>query len=343
MSYNYNDWAAERQTNQQAGFDAPLGDLDSNQYRYASFTYPIDLGAPGSGKDHYMVFHINETSTTQFLTRTANGSFVGNGGVAPTDVPTRNDGGGDDGGDSTTGGGGGDAEQQGFATGNKVPIRRVATTIVLYMPPDIQVNYGADWEVSDMGMAEDLTNFFNKERSSSLRNLWESGKASVMKDTGVRLNEFTGLNLKDAISAQNRIVINNHSEVIFNGVGFRQFQFNFRLTPSSEDEALNIDNIINAFKFYSAPEVLSGTAGRFWIYPGEFDIQYYSNGVENQFLNKISTCALVNMQVNYTAAGEWSAHRPHSTIPGCPPVCTDISLTFKELEIITKKRILQNY
>src|SRR6185369_3827103 len=58
--------------------DDPLGDLDVNQYSYANFIYPMDLGVPGAGKDHYVVFHINESSTTQFATQTVNGQ-------APTD------------------------------------------------------------------------------------------------------------------------------------------------------------------------------------------------------------------------------------------------------------------
>lgn len=323
---NFNDWAASRSSGELAGNvnDAPLAGIDTDQYNYASFIYPLDLGAPGAGKDHYMVFHINETSNTQFVTA----------GGTPNTPPT------------VTGNQINDSNSQAGATQTTYdpstsPIRRVATTIVLYIPNDITVNYAADWQVKDLGMSKDLVGFAKGEQS--WKDLAASMGASLAQNLGNKTNSFTNLSLSDAILLDQRLVINNHSEVIFNGIGFRDFTFNFRFTAESEDEALNIDNIIRAFKFYSAPEILQGAAGRFWIYPAEFDIQYYSNGQENEFLNKISTCALTNMSVNATAAGHWAAHRPHSKLNGSPSVCTDISLTFRELELMTKKRIISGY
>jgi len=320
----------------------PLGDLEQNKYESTNFTYPLDLASPRAGKDHYMVFHINESTNTQFFTKNADGSFDTKN--APTDTPTINANvRRDQNGTSLTGKSGGESsgtDQQSLSRN----IRRVATTIVLYMPPQITANYAADWSKTELGMSADLMNKIKGE--SSFADLFRSGAASMAQNLGDTVNGLTGLNLKDTISLNKRLVINNHLEVIFNGIDFRQFQFTFRFTPESEQEAQNVDNIIRAFKFYSAPEVLSGWSGRFWIYPAEFDIQYYSNGKENEFLNKISTCALTNMSVNYTATGHWAAHRfqegEGKTI-GSSSVCTDISLTFIELELMTKKRILEGY
>jgi hypothetical protein len=314
--------------------DNPLGDLDINQYTYSNFIYPLDVGSPAAGKDHYMVFHINESSNTQFFTDTVNGK-------APTDLATINQNAlNDTQGTSPDSSGGGTADQPTFGNQTR-PINRVATTIVLYMPPEVTTTYAADWSSTELGVASEIADKFKAERSWG--DLFKSGGASGVKHLGDWANQWTGLNLKDATSLGKRMVINNHLEVIFNGISFRQFNFNFRFTPESEAEALNVDNIIRAFKFYSAPEILQGWAGRFWIYPAEFDIQYYSNGVENEFLNKISTCALTNMQVNYTASGHWAAHRAHKDLKGSPSVCTDIALTFIELELMTKKRILEGY
>lgn len=336
--------------------NTPLGDLDVNQYAYSNFIYPLDLGVASSGKDHYMVFHINESSNTQFYTANVNGA-------APTDQATinanaardislngasgNNNNNGtnlngttaDPTGASTTASGG-DASQS-VPTNQTRPIQRVATTIVLYMPPEITTNYAADWTPTELGMAADLANKLKGQESWA--DIFKSAGASGAKHLGDWANQWNGLNLKDAASLGKRMIINNHQEVIFNGITFRQFNFNFRFTPESEAEALNVDNIIRAFKFYSAPELLNGWAGRFWIYPAEFDIQYYANGKENLFLNKISTCALTNMQVNYTASGHWSAFRGHQDIQGSPSVCTDIALQFIELELMTKKRILEGY
>ena len=333
------------------GIDAPLADLDTSKYSYASFIYPMDLGAPGTGKDHYMVFHINETSTTSFQTRSGAVSAAGDLSAGQTNNKTDQAYGEGNGiiGTSTTAdpngtsniGTSGQSAVNTQIAGVKQPITRIATTIVLYMPPEIKVKYDADWAVTDLGLAADLTNAL--KGSGTWGDFWKSMGASAGQQAGERLNDLTNMKIKESLSRAGRMVINSHAEVIFNGIGFRDFEFSFRFTPDSEDEALNVDNIIRAFKFYSAPEVLQGTAGRFWIYPAEFDIQYYSNGKENNFLNKISTCALTSMEVNYTPVGHFAAHRPHSVIQGSPSVCVDMHLSFKELEIMTKRRILEGY
>jgi hypothetical protein len=336
--------------------DQPLGDLDVNQYSYASFIYPMDLGVPGAGKDHYIVFHINETSNTQFQTQTVNGQ-------APTGQATINqnylsdttgakfnangvqvDANGnpvDPNGTSPQSQKGGQAQQASMSNSYR-PIRRVATTIVLYMP-GVQCTYAANWANTELGVARETVDLMKNTSFKNLFSLGESAFVSMLKNAGDITNDFTKLNFKDTASFESRMIINNHLEVIFNGIDFRQFNFTFRFTPESEEEALNVDNIIRAFKFYSAPEILTGWSGRFWIYPAEFDIQYYANGKENLFLNKISTCALTNMNVNYTPTDHWSAFRSHSRLQGAPSVCTDLTLQFTELELITKKRILEGY
>ena len=317
----------------------PLGDLDTNKYAYANFIYPLDLGASAAGKDHYIVFHINESENTQYMT--AGTGFVGPIQSDPSVVNanTNTAHGLDQYGNSPQGANGNTAKQD-FTTQTLRPTQRVATTIILYMPLEIQTAYQIDWAQTELGMAKEAVDIL---KSGSFKDLFISGGASAVKQFGEKLNNFTGENLKDAASLAARMVINNHQEVIFNGIQFRTFAFNFRFTPESEDEAVNVDNIIRAFKFYAAPEIKEGLAGRFWIYPAEFDIQYYANGKPNDFLNKISTCALTSCAVNYTSSGHWAAFRPSQRVQGAPSVCTDLALNFMELELITKSRVLEGY
>lgn len=334
--------------------DDPLKSVDRNQYTYSNFIYPLDLGAEGSGKDHYVVFHINETSTTQYKSVTVNGAKPTDqptiernratdqrkgfgGGVAPTDAPTPQ------GGEKTNANQGNPVFETSIQA-LKQPINRIATTIILPMPREIQTTYQAEWQAENLGAAADFLN--TVKGRESIGEAFKSAGIGALPTIGSMSNQFTNLNITGALSLGTRMAINPHQEVIFNGIGFRPFTFNFRFTPESEDEAINVDNIIRAFKFYAAPEILKGTAGRFWIYPAEFDISFYSNGVENDFLHKISTCALVDIQVNYTPVGHWSAFRPanpKSQLGGSPSVCTDLTLTFKELEIMTKQRVLEGY
>jgi len=85
----------------------------------------------------------------------------------------------------------------------------------------------------------------------------------------------------------------------------------------------------------SLPEVSARDGlGRTLIAPSTFDIEY-SNTVRDQ-LHKISTCVLESVNVKY--GGE----RPQFFKDGYP-VETQLDLQFKELEIITKERVMAGY
>ena len=79
-------------------------------------------------------------------------------------------------------------------------------------------------------------------------------------------------------------------------------------------------------------------------FPSTFDILYmYANG-PNNFLNKISTCFLKSMNVQY-GADRFTAYEPVKGKRGFgpPPQKTKLSLNFSEMEILTKKRISQGF
>jgi hypothetical protein len=73
----------------------------------------------------------------------------------------------------------------------------------------------------------------------------------------------------------------------------------------------------------------------FYIYPSEFEIVYTFNGRENQYFNKIQNCALTDMTVEY--GGDKFASFNNGA-----PVETILTLTFRELELLTKESIQKN-
>jgi hypothetical protein len=78
------------------------------------------------------------------------------------------------------------------------------------------------------------------------------------------------------------------------------------------------------------------TAGRlFYIYPSEFDIQYFYKDKENDYFHKFTRCALTDMQIDY--GGEQFA-----TFQDGSPVEIGLQLTFTELEQLTSEGI-SNY
>ena len=334
------------------GDNTQLPGLDG-PYTYSNFIYPLNLGSidndgNSAGLDHYVLFYINQTTTSQYHTRQVqNGDTSGQLTTMEQATQQANQAYGN----GNSGVAGGDAQGvSGLLSAGQVvqrPNTRVATVIALYMPPEIVTSYATKWaDTSMLGAdqaADVLTGQGNKSWTQSVMDLGKSLLGSVVEGIGSKINAETDMNIGGELARRARMAINPHLEVLFNGVGFRSFKFNFRLMAQREEEADNIYNIIKAFKFYAAPEIMEASGGRYFIYPGEFDIKFISNGQENPYINKISTCALTNIEVNYTSSGQWVAFRQHSGNLGAPPVSIMLSLTFMELEIITKKRILQGF
>lgn len=131
-----------------------------------------------------------------------------------------------------------------------------------------------------------------------------------------------------------KVTTNPFREVFFEAVDFRTFNFRYRFFPKSQAEADKVQNIIKTFKYHMHPEL--SASGYFYIYPSEFEIKYFYRDRENSKFQKISTCALTDMQVEY-GGDQFSTFRDGS------PVEYTLTLTFKELEILHKDRIMEGY
>ena len=148
--------------------------------------------------------------------------------------------------------------------------------------------------------------------------------------------------LKAASEMRKGVVLSDRMELAFKGIDKRTFQYDFKMVPKSEEEANEIRSIIFAFKSNMLPEFLgSDRGGRSLVVPNTFDIEYMWNGAENQFLHRISTCFLETMDVTYGG----DTYKTHAGVngDGAPPIETTMSLTFKEIELITRERVHEGF
>ena len=338
-------------------------------------TYPEDLG--GTGQGHYIVFNINEqvnanVSFTQGslkaniakmehydkatdLERNIQGLTRGSGSGLASEFED------------------GTSKNQFSPPGkktNSVPraaTRRLKSTIAMYMPASVGVSTNSNFREVEIGaLASGMVSAMNKlaqdnpfdnfseftknvsDAKSAFASAAVGGEAAeTFKEKFVRglLDPLPGLSGIGAVQdIQRGFVRNNRLELTFDGIGRRSFSFNFKCMPKSENEAIAVDKIVNMFRFYMAPSFKGSdvSKSRTMIVPATFDITYVmSNGTPNAFLNKISTCVLESCDVKY--GGERvQFYRPstnHRGESGAPPVETDITLNFKEIELITRERI----
>ena len=207
--------------------------------------------------------------------------------------------------------------------------KRLKTAIALHIPNQLLVRYGVTYGEEDLAdfavAAETLKALSSDNKSSNLANVGKEAISSYALRSGAQAG---------AVSAATGLAANPKKEQVFKGVDFRTFTFEYQFFPRSQEEADNVKNIIDQFKYHMHPEYKG--AGEFlFIYPSEFDIAYYTNGSENKNIHKHTSCVLTEMSVNYTPNGMFNTFFESKTGGGMPTQI-NVNLTFRELQILNK-------
>jgi hypothetical protein len=213
---------------------------------------------------------------------------------------------------------------------------RVTDAIMLPIDSIPSVKYSVKYKDFDFGMLAGIlggssaieTSMGGRMQEAALAGLASIG--SIASSAGLKLGEVATQGIKLAA----KVATNPFKEVMFEAIDFRTFSFKYTFLPKSESEVHNVRRIIDLFKFHMHPELSDG--GLFYVYPSEFEMQYYFRGEENTFLHKISTCVLTDMQVDYGS-------QFFSSFDDGAPTEIILSLTFKEIELLTKERIVKGY
>jgi hypothetical protein len=221
--------------------------------------------------------------------------------------------------------------------------KRIDTAIALYMPQQISTSYQAKYSEDTIGIVAETVG------GAILSGMSGSGFKGVMGVLGAGAEEgFNQFLQKGAelaapgaqamMAIHQGKVITPKLELMFKGVGRRSFSYEFNFIPKSEKEAIEVEKIVKEFKFQMSADFDGGGAQgqRRMTIPSNFDIEYMYKGQGNKHLHKISTCVLEKMDVTY-GGDKFVAYA------GGRPQSTKISLSFSEMEIITKKRIEDNY
>jgi hypothetical protein len=169
------------------------------------------------------------------------------------------------------------------------------------------------------------------------KSAFKSAALTGIQSASTLLGENTGQVL---FSAAAGAVQNPMLEMIYRSPNFRQFQFDFAFYPRDEREALEVQKIIERFRFHQAPEFLKGAQG-FLVPPSEFDIKFYYGGAENPNIPPVATCVLTGIDVNYAPNGFSAYEIPGENQPALGrtgmPVSIQMSLQFQEVTYLTKE------
>jgi hypothetical protein len=95
---------------------------------------------------------------------------------------------------------------------------------------------------------------------------------------------------------------------------------------------------VDTLKFHRAPEKKIKGINSIWAFPSTFDITFLNKeGQQNAFLFKLSTCALTDFNVTYGGDGN------HASFEDGSPYSTTITMSFVEMEVLDKERILEGF
>lgn len=226
------------------------------------------------------------------------------------------------------------------------PQKRLKSVIALHVPNQLSIRYGAGWSEDETFALQALI----QGGEAAGRALVEAGKALTDKNVegakGAIVNGAKGISSivanmalskgpnAGALSAMTGLAPNPMKEQVFKGVDFRTFTMEYQFAPRSLEESENVSKIIKAFKYHMHPEYKDANNFLF-LYPSEFDIEYYHKGEENLHIHRHTSCVLTELNVNYTPNGNFS------TFVGGRPTQINVTMTFKELTVLTKELIAE--
>ena len=221
----------------------------------------------------------------------------------------------------------------------------------MYMPADIKVSYKANYTDTSIGSltqaaSQVIGEYLNTGTVSG--DTIQKNAGDVFKAVGIDgiVNLLSGIpslgGAREALEMQMGQVVVDRMEMAFKGIDKRKFSYTFKMIPRSAKEAEEVKHIINMFKAHMLPEMVDGNdRGRLMTYPSTFDIQYMYAEQENQYLNKVSTCYLESMDVDY-GGDRYYTHEYIDNV-GAPPTETSITLQFGEIDLITREKAVEGF
>lgn len=179
--------------------------------------------------------------------------------------------------------------------------------------------------------------------STASARLLESSRVGTIEEQDVvnkvvRETASRGGTLGDVLAAQeieNRRALNPFTSVAFEGTNVRQFEFTFNMVPESAEESEEINRIVNFFRKFMYPDTTD--SGITLKYPPLFQIFFYVNGEESEYMPKISEEGTYLTSLNTTINQTSNSFHANGA-----PVETQIALSFQETAAFVRSDLYPN-
>jgi len=222
--------------------------------------------------------------------------------------------------------------------------------VQLYLPPSIQFADGANYEGFEMGVSGAIAIDTMNKGETDVGKVGASIKSQVEGlggnlDAGTiigKMADFVPLAPTQAVSGGLRKATNPNTRVLFKSVALRTFQFSFKMMPTSEAEAEQIEQIVLSFRKQLYPTISGGSGGNGvsigYEYPDMYLIQMTLGNREVPPKVKPSFLTAVSTNFNGSSGALLASNGGNQTWSE-----VDIALSFGEGVTLNKSDVVDGY
>lgn len=230
--------------------------------------------------------------------------------------------------------GGGDKKAQYDASLNfgkeQILGEKFGKNIIMYMPEDIQSEYGANWSGAGFGfLAGRLMKVAggNFDVGQVFKDLGDEARKKTADFIVNNANKAlgSGVTIQQALGGIGGTIVNPNVEMMYESPEMRTFSLTYKMFASTPGESEEIRAICNTFKKNMLP---SFGRGGFINVPNVVRVTFMTGSEPNPFVSQFKACAISNVSINYTPDGSWASYE------GGAPVATNITINFKELKML---------
>jgi len=224
--------------------------------------------------------------------------------------------------------------------------------VQLYLPPSIQFADGANYEGFEMGVSGAIAidaanasgNTVNGETFGNVKSQVEGLGGNLSPEAVIaKMADFVPLAPTQAVQGGLRKATNPNTRVLFKSVALRTFQFSFKMMPTSEEEALQIERIVLSFRKQLYPTLSGGAGGTSstsigYEYPDMYLIQMTLGNREVPPKVKPSFLTAVSTNFNGSSGALLASNGGNQTWSE-----VDIALSFGEGVTLNKSDVVDGY
>jgi hypothetical protein len=223
------------------------------------------------------------------------------------------------------------------------------TVVQLPLPINLNSSMNADWQQENVSIPR-FQLMHNKEAINntdipkSFKDFWQltKGVANSVVSAGKNFMSDDIQAIRARTKSRSKLgglktALNPRMEMLFNGMQFKSYTFDFSLVPKSKKDSNDIQKAIEEIQRASVPSLLGEKM--FMQYPETWFIKFMAGeGDGNKYLMKINECCCTGVTVNYTPHGEsYNIHEENA------PIAIELTLDFTEIFIPTKETIDEGF